>query len=303
VAFSQDCRRIATGDGGGQVIIWGTRVGAVKRSFSIGRNRPVIAIAFSPDGLRIACSALDDGVGKRPQTTVTGAPGWIVQVWDVKDAEISRVLQNLRSNPVDVAFSPDGKRLTCGARKDLHCFNVDAGMKLKRYTHTVLRNFKHPQVVTAAAWSPDGKQIATGAKDGGLRVWDADSGVLVWCVWGHTGKNGCLCPSRRRGGPPNPGCPLLGHRDHICKVFWSDSGATVGTVSEDGSCKLWSAATGDHLRTSILPVDPKETCFALGPDPHTARRLAVAMGFNDRLGAASCFRWLDPAVARMLLEV
>ena len=60
---------------------------------------------------------------------------------------------------------------------------------------TSVRTINHApsrQMVSAAAWSPGGTLIATVCEDWGLRLWEADSGALVWCVWGHTGLKGCL---------------------------------------------------------------------------------------------------------------
>ena len=85
--------------------------------------------------------------------------------------------------------------------------------------------------------------------------------------------------------------------------MWSADCRTVGSVSDDGAIKLWDVASGVHLSTCLPLYDPRLSSFSLGPDPLAARRLAIAMGFHDRLGAASRIHVLDPAVAQMFLEI
>jgi WD40 repeat protein len=307
VAFSADSRLLCTGDSGGQLILWGASEGTLKRRFLIGRGKRILSVAFSREGDRVASSALDEGHGRRapppPEDEWHSTQLWVIQVWNVETGEVVRTLEQLRTAPTDVEFSPGGRQLSCGDRKDVHIFNVDPSMKLKRFTHTVIRNLKHPKAVSAAAWSPDGSLLASGCEDWALRVWDMQSASQRWLAWGHDGKHGCLCPSQRRGGPPNPACPFQGHRARVCKVMWSADCRTVGSVSDDGAIKLWDVASGVHLSTCLPLYDPRLSSFSLGPDPLAARRLAIAMGFHDRLGAASRIHVLDPAVAQMFLEI
>jgi len=38
------------------------------------------------------------------------------------------------------------------------------------------------------AWSPDGKQIASGSADETIKIWDAQSGDCQSTLTGHSGK-------------------------------------------------------------------------------------------------------------------
>ena len=44
---------------------------------------------------------------------------------------------------------------------------------------TRTRTQGHTSPVTSVAWSPDGRQLASGSRDNSIRVWDAESGKSV----------------------------------------------------------------------------------------------------------------------------
>src|SRR4051794_2945942 len=83
------------------------------------------------------------------------------------------------------------------------------------------------QVVTALAFSPDGKTLVTGAggpsgKSGEVRLWDVGTGKEV-----RTHK---------------------GHAEHVHGVAFSSDGKTLASASmADGQVKVWDVGTGKEL--------------------------------------------------------
>jgi WD40 repeat protein len=85
----------------------------------------------------------------------------------------------------------------------------------------------HRRPITAAAFSPDGKTILTGSKDGTARLWDA-----------ATSK---------------PAHTPFAHRGPVLAVAFSPDGKTALTATRDQTVWLWDVATGK-------PVGPPLPC-------------------------------------------
>ena len=80
----------------------------------------------------------------------------------------------------------------------------------------------HTAYLSAVAFSPDGKIIASGSNDRTVRLWNTD-----------TGKELHVCS---------------GHADQVCDVAFTPDGKTVASASWDGTVRLWETATGKELR-------------------------------------------------------
>ena len=159
-----------------------------------GHSGPVLSVAWSPDGKRIASASVDQTVqvwaaqsGSLLQTynghrgtvwSVAWSPDGAriasasedraVQVWEVQNG---RLLQTYKghSGPVNsVAWSPDGERIASASVRTVQVWEVGSGRLLQTYKGH--RGF----VVYSVAWSPDGKRIASASFDETVQVWAAD---------------------------------------------------------------------------------------------------------------------------------
>jgi WD40 repeat protein len=113
--------------------------------------------------------------------------------------------------------------------------------------------------IVCADWSPDGTRVVTGAKDGSVEVWNADTGERLWVASASVASETVT----------TPGTP-----DQVMAVSWSQNGKRILSVSERGSLGVFDAATGRRQVSVEVPcVDQSFVSAALSPD---GTRIAVA---------------------------
>ncbi|KAL9095987.1 MAG: hypothetical protein Q9163_006480, partial [Psora crenata] len=108
----------------------------------------------------------------------------------------------------------------------------------------------HSDWVLAIAFSPDGKQIASGSSDKTIKLWDAIIGDLQKT--------------------------LAGHSDWVCAIAFSPDGKQIASGSDDKTIKLWDATTGD-LQKTLAGHSHWVRAIAFSPDGKQ-----IASGSNDK---------------------
>eukprot|EP01031_Cornospumella_fuschlensis_P028059 gene28059-33878_t len=166
----------------------------------------------------------------------------------------------------------------------------------------------HSNLVTAVAWHPDGKKIASGSYDQSIIVWDISRAEKLLTLHGHTGAVNSLAWSSDgkhlcsgshdktvRVWDAETGSVLStfeGHNGLITQVLWSQRGVVVSS-SEDKTVKIWDVDSAE-LKMTFDKHQDAVSSVNLSPDG-----MKVASGSTNNLS----FIWnpMSGEVSRTLI--
>ncbi len=242
-----------------------------------GRSESVLAVAFSPDGGRVAAAG-GDGV---------------VTVWDRQTLREALTLRGHASPVTAVAFSPDGTSLASGGADGIvrvwdaasgagraawrgHAAEVTGlafDLTGRRLASTglgstppigelklwdpaggkALAGREWRNRLAAVAFSPDGKFLATAGHDQDVTAWDATTLEPVLIFKGQTERN-----------------------VQWTSVAVSANGRWVAAGSTAGLVRVWDAASAQEVFSALTPTQASVSGLAFcGPDGRTLAAAAA----------------------------
>ncbi len=283
LAWSAGSHRLAAGTRAG-VVVWETadldsgprRLGAGAASY---------AVAFSPDGRRLAATRNDDSVrilevepGSDGHLTLTGARDWLPTV----------------------VWSPDGRTVAAaGMDQVIRQWDANTGEEKG------MPIWRHTEGVMSLAWSADGRFLASGSLDGTVMLWEPATGErqgppldsmigpvgsVAWngdsrtlAVGGIDGRVVLWDVAEWR---PRA-LPATGQTAALRSVAWSGDGHTL--ASGNGSAVvLWSTGPGSRLGRRV-----ELDAYDVSPVATSRDRATVVAEGRDRDSQKLTFRLWD----------
>jgi WD40 repeat protein/tRNA A-37 threonylcarbamoyl transferase component Bud32 len=155
IAFSPDGKVLASAGHDYLINLWQVDTGELLLTLK-GFLEVIYALAFSPNGKMLAACYADT-----------------IKLWDLGTGGVLRSFSQDAGGSDGtraIAFSPEGI-LANGSGKEVRLWQVESGERLCNLSG-------HTGNVTAIAFSPDGKMLATGGWDRMIKIWEGERGGM-----------------------------------------------------------------------------------------------------------------------------
>ncbi len=217
-------------------------------------EKPIRAIAFSPDNLTLA----------------TGGDFGAVHTWDANTgAAVASYVGH--TGPVQsLAFTDNGGIVSGSADAQSIVWDLNPSWKLEQTIGGIDDPATFAYRVRALAFNEDGTQLATGSgvpsRGGEVKIWNVEDGGLATAIpEAHT--DSVLDVEFSRDGEYLASASadkfirvfevatgkqihkLEGHTNYALGVTWRADGKRIATCSADNTIMIWNAENGDRIRT------------------------------------------------------
>ncbi|XP_011298627.1 NACHT and WD repeat domain-containing protein 1 [Fopius arisanus] len=215
---------------------------------------------------------------------VTGGVDSLVNLWQLNSHQLMLTLEGHIASISCVAFSASGLFAASGSEdKTVRVWGLTLGL--------VVTTFKHQAPVTSVIAMLDGQRVVSSDRSGAIRVWAADTGILIQSVCGP-GRCIAVTPDMRYticgsgdnqvrimslGAGPEEKHQVSHGQDITCLVVTPDSKSLI-TGSRDMSLKVWQLAGGKLSQVLVGHTD-HVTCVAVSVQ--TTNESIVVSGSRD----------------------
>jgi eukaryotic-like serine/threonine-protein kinase len=236
----------------GSVVVW-DRLGGTSQKVIGSQNDGLSDAVLSPDGNMVVTSGLVNNQ---------------INLWNIEDGSKTLTIQT-PDDVQDLDFSPDGKLIASA-----HPYNIAVlwDAQTGEEVWTLKKNatagsggiLARPALgggyygAIAVKFSPDGKQIAIGYRDGAIVLWDVSTGKSIRSIQAHEGGAFALSFTNDGQVLASGGEDMLvklwkvsdgsflaerkGHRDMVLSVSFSPDNSLLASADFSGSVIIWNVS-------------------------------------------------------------
>lgn len=246
VSFSADSKQVVSSSDDKTLKVWS--VTGDKSVWTMkGHTDYVTDVTYSPDGKLIASSSFDKDI----------------RVWSAADGKMVRTIKGHKSFVLGLSFSQDSKSLASIGFKDRpYLWKVSDGKLIRK-----LSLFGAGVDVGVIRFHPQSRMVASGGKDGKVRLWDANQDKLLQEGFGPEIVDLAVHPKQpwvalARGNVLvdiynyKTGAfvqTLQGHVNYVRSLFFTQDGSQLISADYSGRIIWWNTSNWSLVRTQIIP--------------------------------------------------
>lgn len=286
IAIAPNGQLMATAEPDGQVRLY-DRASRELLQLLTCHTDSVASLEFSPDSSLLATAGYDQ----------------LVKIWRVPGLQLQKTLSGHTGRVVCTTFSPDGERLaSCGYDGTIRIWQAATGEAIATTDET-------RATVRCVAFSQDGTTLVSGADDGLVRLWDAATLESSAQLEGHKGRvrGVAFAPlGDVLASVGEDGTTRIWDRDkrtvlwvkqfgvQAWRLAFSSAGNTLAVGYQNGSIRLFDAATGEVLAEQENHSDIVSSLDFLADD-----QAYFSSSFDGAIYAWNARMPAQPTVARL----